>query len=53
MQTAFCRPLITAERQLTRLGPGEHSNRPTGRNVQSVLVLLDLLNANLGERSLG
>ena len=53
MQAAFCRPLVTAERQLTQLGPGEYSNRRTGRNPQSILILLDLLNANLGERSLG
>jgi VWFA-related protein len=53
MQAAFCRPLVTAERQLVPLGPREYSNRPSGAKSQSTLVLLDLLNANLAERSLG
>ncbi len=53
MQAAFCRPLVTAERKLAPLGPREYSNRPTGGSVQSILILLDLLNANLAERGQG
>jgi VWFA-related protein len=53
MQAVFCRPLETAERPSTLLGPGEYSNRPTGSNWQSILVLLDLLNANFAERGQG
>jgi len=53
MQAAFCRPLVTAERTLTPAGPHEYSNRPTAGSSQSILILLDLLNANLAERGQG
>src|ERR1019366_7674156 len=53
MQIAFCRPVETTERKSAALGPREFSNRPTGGKLQSTLVLLDLLNANLSERGLG
>ena len=53
MQAAFCHPLVTTEPQPARLGPGEYSNRSTGIKSQSVLVLLDLLNASLGDLRLG
>jgi len=52
MQAAFCRPLETVER-LPAPGPREYSNRPSGGNSQSTLLLLDLLNANLAERGMG
>lgn len=53
MRAVFCRPFETAARQSAPLGPREYSNRTTGGNSQSTLILLDLLNANFAERSLG
>jgi len=32
LPAAFCRPLVTAERQTVPLGPREYSNRPTRSN---------------------
>lgn len=53
MRAVFCRPVETAGRQGEPLGPYEYTNRNVEGNSQSVLILLDLLNADLAERGLG
>lgn len=53
MRAAFCRPLQAADPNVPPLDPGEFSNRPVRGNSQTTLVLLDLLNENLAERSMG